>query len=130
MLKYVFNENNFEANFKSGRLHISGDEEYGIRPFQLLVSSIASCSGLVFSKILSKQRIAFESLEIEAEVERNPDLANKIEKISLFFKVTGKDLNEKRLLKNLSISRKNCSMVRSVEESILIEENLEIINLD
>lgn len=129
-MKYVFKENNIETNFKYGQLVISGDEEYGIRPFQLLVSSIASCSGLVFKKILGKQRIEIESLVIDAEVERNADEGDRVEKITLLFTITGKDLSEKRLMKSLEIARKNCSMVRSVEDSILIEENLKIITVD
>lgn len=126
-MEFIFKENHIEADFEYGKLIMSGDEEFGIRPYQLLVSSIASCSGIVYNRILKKQRIEIESLVISAEVERNEEAPNEVTKIALVFTVTGKDLNEKRLLKNLDISHKNCSMVRSVEDSIVIEERLVVV---
>ncbi|WP_246570194.1 OsmC family protein [Lentibacillus saliphilus] len=112
-----------------GVLDISGDETYGYRPFQLLVSAIAACSGSVFRKILEKQRTEIADMTITAEVERNPEEANRIEKISLEFIVKGYRLDPAKLYKNLELARKNCSMVRSVEDSIKIEERLDIIEL-
>lgn len=115
-----------EASLQFGNLVISGDEQYGYRPYELLISSIAGCSGLVFKRIVTKQRLEIESLVIEAEVERNKNEANRVEKITLHFKVRGQNLNEKKLQRNLEISRKHCAMIRSVENSIEIVEQLSI----
>lgn len=114
------------SEFAFGNLTISGDDALGYRPFQLMVASIVGCSGSVFKKILQKQRISFETLTVDADVERNPDEANRIEHITLHFTVKGKDLNEEKLKKSLTIARRNCAMVRSVEDSIHIEETLKI----
>lgn len=122
-----WNGDHGEMAFGYGNLHISPDDTKGFRPFQLMVASIAGCSAGVFHKILVKQRINLEDFSVEADVERNEDEANRIEKISLHFKVTGTDLNEKKLQRNLEISRKNCSMVQSVQGSIEVEEKLTII---
>lgn len=94
-----------------------------------MVSSIAGCSLGVFRKILDKQRMNYEDIQVSAEVTRNPDEANRIEKIHLHFVVKGYHLNQDKLLKNLEISRSNCSMVQSVENSINVEETLECIQL-
>lgn len=126
-MEYNFKENHVESNFAFGPLTISGDEEFGIRPFQLLVSSIAACSGSVFKKIIEKQRMEVTDLTVSAEIERDEAAANKITHIRLLFTVTGKELNEKKLERNLIISRNNCSMVRSVEDSIEITEELKLI---
>ncbi|AIF42518.1 OsmC family protein [Virgibacillus sp. SK37] len=128
-MKLVMKENGLRTELEYGVLDISGNEEYGFRPYQLMVASIAGCSGSVFRKILEKQRTEVDDMQITAEVERNPEEANRIEKITLNFKVQGKNLDPAKLQKNLEISRKNCSMVRSVEGSIQIEENIETIEL-
>lgn len=126
-MEFNFKGNHAEADLAFGPLTISGDEASGIRPFQLLISSIAGCSGLVFKKIIDKQRMDIADLTITADVTRDEADANKIIQIRLLFKVTGKDLNEKKLQRNLKLSRKNCSMIRSVEDSIEIVEELVII---
>ncbi|MEN1970216.1 OsmC family protein [Lentibacillus sp. N15] len=128
-MDFYLKDNGMRTEFEYGTLSVSGDEQYGYRPFQLMVASIVGCSGSVFRKILDKQRTQYEDLQIHADVERNPEVANRIEKIVLTFTVKGKHLDPAKLQRNLELSRKNCSMVRSVENSITVEENLEIIEL-
>lgn len=125
-MKFNFKENTVKTNVNYGELTISTDDMYGFRPFQLMVASIVSCSGSVFKKILKKQRIEIEDLTIHAEVERNPEDANRIEKMNIVFHIKGSNLNLGKLNKNLEIARKNCAMIRSVEDSIKIEETIEI----
>ncbi|RDY71847.1 OsmC family peroxiredoxin, partial [Halobacillus trueperi] len=117
------------TSFEYGQMNISGDETFGFRPYQLMVASIAGCSIGVFRKILDKQRTDYEDIKVTAEVERNPDEANRIEKIYLHYVIKGYHLNQDKLLKNLDISQKNCSMVQSVQNSIEVEETLECIQL-
>lgn len=129
-MKFHLKESSMRANLQYGELSVSGNEDYGYRPYQLMVASIAGCSGSVFRKILEKQRTEIEDLIITAEVDRNPKEANRIESIVLHYAVKGYNLNKEKLRKNLELSRKNCSMIRSVESSIKIEEKLEIIQLN
>lgn len=128
-MKFYLKENGMRTELPYGELDISGNEEDGFRPFTLMVASIVGCSSSVFRKILAKQRIQVEDLLVTADVERNPDVANRIEKIAIHFTIKGHHLDPERMYKNLAISRKNCSMVRSVEDSIEIEESLETIEL-
>ncbi|MFC4556810.1 OsmC family protein [Virgibacillus kekensis] len=128
-MKFHLKENGMRVDFEYGTLDISGNEDYGFRPFQLMVASIAGCSASVFRKILDKQRTEVENLVITVDVERNPEEANRIERIDLHYTVTGYNLNTDKLNRNLELSRKNCSMVRSVEDSIRITESLEAVEL-
>lgn len=112
-----------------GELNISGNEEHGFRPFQLMVASIVGCSSGVFRKILEKQRVTIEDLQVQVTVERNSDKANRIEKMKLTYIVKGKQLNLEKLNKSLEVARKNCSMIRTVEKAIDIEESVETIEL-
>ncbi|WP_205138847.1 OsmC family protein [Virgibacillus halotolerans] len=128
-MDFYLKDNGMRIDLNYGQLDISGNEDDGFRPFTLMVASIVGCSGSVFRKILQKQRIQVEDIQIGAEVVRNPQEANRIEKITLQYTVKGHHLDPEKLYKNLGVSRKNCSMIRSVEDSIEIEEHIETIEL-
>jgi putative redox protein len=117
----------FKADLQYGELHVAGDENYGFRPFQLMVSSIAVCSGGVLRKILQKQRINITNMTIEADVERNEAEANRLEKIRIKFLISGENLKEEKLQKAVELSSKNCPMVQSVKDSIEVIETFEIV---
>lgn len=120
----------FQSHFEFGDLSISGNSDIGYRPVELLVSSIAGCSGGVFRKILDKKRIAYTGIEITASVERNEEEANKITKIDLHYVVEGKSLKLQQLQKSLEVALKNCGMAQSVKGSILLNETVEIRELN
>lgn len=117
----------FYADLDYGRLDVAGDEQYGFRPYQLLVSSVAVCSGGVLRKILAKMRLDVRDIHIKAETERNQEMADRIEKISVHFTITGKNLSHTKIEKAMELTKKNCSMVQSVVGSIEVLETFEII---
>ncbi len=125
-MNYYMEENSFATRFEFGELHISGDAAYGFRPFQLLVSSVAVCSGGVLRKVLKKMRLNYQDIRISAEVERNPAEADRVEKIHLHFVIQG-ELPQEKVTRAMELTRKNCSMVQSVKDSIEVTETFEII---
>lgn len=125
-MEFTMHDNGFESEFDFGKLTISGNDEYGFRPYALLVSSIAGCSGGVLKKVLEKMRIHFDDITISADVKRNPDVANRVEEIKLHFTIIGTDISESKVEKALELSTKNCSMVQSVKGSINVIETFEI----
>ena len=125
-MKFKMKEGGFTSELEYGSLHVSGNEEYGFRPYQLLVSSIAVCSGGVLRKVLEKMRLSFDDIEVNAEVERNEAIANRVEKIHLHFIIKGTQIDEQKLEKAMALTRKNCSMVQSVIGSIEVTETVEI----
>lgn len=124
-MEFHLKENGICTSFGYGELRISGNEEHGFRPYELMAASIAGCSASVFRKIIEKQQLDLTDWKIEAEVERNPQEANRIERITLRYIVKGHNTDKVKLQKNLKIARRNCSMIRSVEDSIDIKEVLE-----
>lgn len=125
-MKYSMNENGFTGHLPFGDIQISGNEDYGFRPYQLLISSLAVCSGGVMRKVLDKMRMPAEDIQIEVkEVIRNDEEAGRVEKVHLHFTITG-DINEKKMPRVMELTRKNCSMVQSVQDSIEIVESFEI----
>jgi putative redox protein len=125
-MKFYMNEHGFQTNVGFGELKVSSQEEYGFRPYQLLVSSVAVCSGGWLRSILKKMRIPFDDITISTTVDRNPEIANRIESIDLLFTISGKDISPKKVEKALAITRKNCAMIQSVQDSINITESFEL----
>ncbi|MDR7074617.1 OsmC family protein [Fictibacillus barbaricus] len=125
-MNFKMKENGFETTFEYGTLQISGNEDYGFRPYQLLVSSVAVCSGGVLRKVLERMRLPFDDIQVSADVKRDEKEANKVTHIHLHFTIAGKELTNEKVEKALVVTRKNCSMVQSVKDSIEITESFEI----
>ncbi|WP_026703359.1 OsmC family protein [Salibacterium aidingense] len=125
-MEFVMQEHGFSTETEFGSLQICGEEEYGYRPYQLLVSSIAVCSGGVLRKIMEKRRQTVHDIRIQAEVTRSGKGANEVQKIHLHFLVAADHINESKMEKNMEWTRKNCSMVQSVKDSIEVKETFEI----
>lgn len=127
MLQIHLDDQAYKMETRYGDLTIASDEQYGFRPFQLMVASIAGCSGTVLRKILIKKRVDVEDITIKAEVKRNAAEADRIESIHLTFLIKANGLKEHQMERILDLTRKNCSMVRSVEGSIDITESYELM---
>ncbi len=121
-------ENGFETALDFGTLTISSDETKGFRPYQLLVSSLVGCSGGVLRKVCEKMRMPVEEMEIDVlEVIRNPEEASRLEKVHIHFKLKGSNLNATKMERAMTLTKKNCSMVRSVDQSMEVIETFEIV---
>lgn len=99
----------------------------GFRPYQLMVSSVAVCGGGVLRKVLEKQRMKINDLTVEADVERNPEEANRLTKIHLHYTISGENLNEKKIEKAMELAQKNCPMAQTIIASVELTESFEIV---
>lgn len=126
-MEFKMTEQGFVTQTEYGKLHISLDDACGFRPFQLMVASIVGCSASILRKVLTKMRMNFSDINISAQVTRNAEAANRIEKLHLHFLIKGTDLQEEKVERALKLSRKNCAMVQSVQGSMEVEETFEIV---
>ncbi|WP_147804067.1 OsmC family protein [Alkalicoccus halolimnae] len=116
----------FETDLEYGTLRISGNEENGFRPFQLMVSSIAVCSTSVLRQILEKQRMTVSDIQAHADVTRDESRANRISSIALHYKIKGEGLSEKKVEKAVALAQKNCAMAQTVIGAVNLTETFEI----
>jgi putative redox protein len=114
------------AELKYGELPITGDSDHGYGPSELLVSSVAGCSGGVLRSILDKKRMDYDDIKITADVKTNNEKANRIEQIHLHFIIKGKNLEEQKMDEAVELTKKHCPMVQSVKDSIQVEETFEL----
>ncbi|RDU36081.1 OsmC family peroxiredoxin [Neobacillus piezotolerans] len=125
---FKMKEVGFYTDLPYGRLDVSGNEEAGFRPYQLMAASVAVCSGGILRTILEKKRLHIDDIQIKTEVGRNPEKVNRIETIHLHFIIAGRGLEESQIQKALELVGKNCSMAQSVKDSIEIKETFELVN--
>lgn len=124
---FTMTDNGFKTETSFGSLDISSNEEFGFRPYQLLVSAVAVCSGGVMRKVLERMRMPAIDIRIDVkEVVRNSNEANKVEKIHLHFIIEGSEVNEEKMPRVMDLTMKNCSMAQSVKGSIEIVKSYEI----
>lgn len=124
MFQYIMNEHGFQTKTEYDTLQISTENEHGYRPNQLMVASIVGCSGMTLQKVLEKMRLSFTDIHIKANIVRNSDIANRIEKIHLDFTVTLTNATTEKLEKALEVTIKNCAMIQSVKDNIAITETI------
>ncbi|MCR6097346.1 OsmC family protein [Salipaludibacillus agaradhaerens] len=126
-MKFTYNQDEaFETDFEFGKLTVSGNEEKGFRPFQLMVSSIAVCSASVLRKVLTKQRMVVHDIQVEADVTRDPARANRLSAIKLHYVIQGDGLTEEKVEKAVQLAAKNCPMAQTVSDTIAITETFEL----
>lgn len=116
----------FETETGYDKLTVSGNEEKGYRPYQMMVGSIAVCSASVLKKVLEKKRFTVKDITVEADVERDENEANKLTKIALHFTVVSPDIDETKLAKAVEMAHKHCPMARTVEDAVEITETFDL----
>ena len=94
----------------------AGGEEAGYKPTELLLFSIAGCTGIDVIRILEKQRQKITSLEIELIGHHNGDYPKPIHTIEVKYIARGENLDEKKLAKAIELSEsKYCMVSQTVE---------------
>ncbi|MFJ8220424.1 MULTISPECIES: OsmC family protein [Bacillus cereus group] len=124
-MKIKIKHDDIEADLSYGPLAIG--KENGYSPLQLLVSSIAGCSAIVFRTILEKKRITYDTFTIETEIGRSEALSKPVESVHLHYKIKAQNITEEQLDKALQLAVKNCTIVQSIKDSIKVTETIELI---
>lgn len=104
-----------------------GGEDSGMRPMEVLLSSLAGCSSMDVLSILKKMREDVQDYQVEITGERDTEQVPSIfNKIHLHFILKG-DLNTKNVEKAIALSmEKYCSVSKMLEKSAEITHSFEI----
>lgn len=104
------------------------DEGVGIKPSELLLLAVASCSAVDVVEILEKKRMPLTYLEISSSGEQDPEPPWTFRKIHLHFKIGGKNLTEKAVAQAIQLSEeKYCSVAATVRATAPITTDFEIM---
>ena len=104
------------------------DEGVGIKPSELLLLAVASCSSVDVVEILAKKRMTLTHLEINSSGEQDQDPPWTFRKIGLHFKVAGQGLTEKAVAQAIQLSEeKYCSVAATIRATAEITTSFEIL---
>lgn len=127
-LKRVNNAVHFEASAASSpvTVHIDGSpdiggEEHGVRPMELVLMALGSCSVLDLLSILKKQRQEVEDVKIKVTGNRREAIPNIFTDIHIEFSLTG-EIDQAKAEKAAELAvKKYCSV-----HDMLAEGGIEI----
>jgi len=106
----------------------STDEGVGMKPSDLLLVAVASCSSVDVVEIMTKKRQPLELLEVSASAEQDADPPWTFRKIHLTYKVKGKGIQEKDIAQAIELSHtKYCSVAATIRGVAEITTSFEII---
>lgn len=104
------------------------DQGVGIKPSDLLLIAVASCTAVDVVEILAKKRMPLNHLEIRCSGEQDQDPPWTFRKIHLHYSVGGRDLTEKAVQQAIQLSEeKYCSVAATVRATAEITTEFEIL---
>jgi putative redox protein len=104
-------------------------EGIGIKPSDLLLLAVASCTAVDVVDILAKKRLPLSRLEISAAGEQDQDPPWTFRKIHLTFRIAGKNLTEKAVEQAIQLSEeKYCSVAATIRATAQITTEFEILS--
>jgi putative redox protein len=104
------------------------DEGIGIKPSELLLIAVASCTAVDVVEILTKKRMPLTFLEITSSGEQDPNPPWTFRKIHLHFRIGGKNLTEKAVMQAIELSEeKYCSVAATIRATAEITTAFEIL---
>jgi putative redox protein len=105
-----------------------GESAYGIKPTELFLIALASCTAVTFVQVMEKKRQVLQSLEIDVEGSQAPDPPWQFERIRTLFRVRGVELDPQAVSRAIELAEeKYCSVVASLSERVRRETEFEIL---
>jgi len=126
----------FEAETESGhRILLDakpkvGGEDRGPRPMEVLLVSLAGCTGMDVASILAKKRVNLQKMTVKISAEQAPQHPKYFTKIDVEFNFEGKGIKEEDVKQAIELSRdKYCSVSVMLEGKAEISYRWNIVNL-
>jgi len=105
------------------------DEGTGIKPSDLLLIALASCTAVDVVEILEKKRMALTSLELSVTGEQDEDPPWTFRKMTILYSIKGEGLNEKAIEQAIQLSEeKYCSVAATIRATCQVETKFEILS--
>jgi len=105
------------------------DEGTGIKPSDLLLIALASCTAVDVVEILEKKRMALTSLELSVTGEQDEDPPWTYRKMTILYSIKGEGLNEKAIEQAIQLSEeKYCSVAATIRATCQVETKFEILS--
>ncbi len=105
-----------------------GGRNHGVRPMELLLLGVGSCSAFDVVHILKKGRQPVVDCEVQVRADRTETVPKVFTRIHLHFTVTGKGLDETAVRRAVQLSaEKYCSASIMLGKAAEIEHSFEVV---
>ena len=100
----------------------------GLRPMELILAGLASCSSFDIISILQKSKQPIKEFTVEIQAKRREQIPQIFSEINLIFKLKGK-IDEKKLAHAIELSvYKYCSVAEMLKHSTKIHTQYKILS--
>ncbi len=113
---------------------MDGPEDFGgsnaaIRPKELLLLSLAGCTGSDVAAILQKKRVKLDGFEMNLEAEQTEEHPKVYSKIKLEYVFYGKNIKAKDVERAIELSQtKYCGVTAMLQASVKITHSYRIVD--
>ena len=105
-----------------------GGSDAGIRPKELILLSLAGCTGSDIVVILQKKKVKLDDFEMNITAEMADEHPQVYTKINIEFVFYGKDIQEKDVERAIELSQtKYCSVTHMLNKSVEITHSYKIV---
>ena len=102
-------------------IEFDAQAQWGCKPTEALLLSLAGCMGIDVVSILAKMRIALVSFRMEIEGQRNPIPPQYYKAIEIVLYIAGKNLDSNKVERAIALSReKYCSVYNSLRPDLAL----------
>jgi putative redox protein len=106
----------------------TADENVGMKPTELMLAALASCTAVDVVEILQKKRLNLTGLEIEVNGEQDKENPWPFRKIHLIYRLRGENLDAKSVEQAIRLSEeKYCSVAATLRGVAEISYSFEIL---
>lgn len=107
-----------------------GGRNMGIRPMEMVLLGMGSCTAFDLVLILQRQRQAISDCQVDLVAERAAKVPKVFTKIHVHYIVSGKDLDENKVARAVKMTaEKYCSVSIMLSASVEISHDFEIVEL-
>jgi putative redox protein len=126
----------FEAQTESGHRFLLdakpevGGENRGAAPMEVLLVSLAGCTGMDVASILKKKRVNLQSMTVKVNGEKAPEHPKYFTRIDVEFNFEGYGIKEEDVKRAIELSKdKYCSVSVMLKDKAEISYRWNIMNL-
>jgi putative redox protein len=102
-------------------IEFDANAQWGCKPTEALLLSLAGCMGIDMVTILTKMRITLASFRMEIEGKRNPTTPQYYKSVEMVLYIAGKNLEPRKVERAIALSQdKYCSVYNSLRPDLAL----------
>jgi len=105
-----------------------GNQEGGLKPYNLLFAALASCFYATFLSIVQKKRLSFSGARLEVDGRKRQEVPTTLEYVMLKLIIQGAQDKKKGFIKSAELASEYCSIYQTVGKVAQMNFEVEFID--